>query len=150
MAVSIQIGSTDSASNVINKQVSLRAAISATLKQPCSVEAPTFILNSNLVSSADNYLYCSDFGRYYYITDITPMTGGQQSVVCSVDPLMSYAEQIKSLTVNVSRTESTSHSNLIDSNLVTTANDEVVFLNLSGSIPHSTAQDYSYLLITAG
>ena len=97
MAVSIQIGSTDSASNVINKQVSLRAAISATLKQPCSVETPTFILNSNLVSSADNYLYCSDFGRYYYITDIVPMTGGQQSVTCSVDPLMSYAEQIKNI-----------------------------------------------------
>ena len=78
------------------------------------------------------------------------MTGGQQSITCSVDPLMSYAEQIKSLTVNVSRTENTSHSNIIDSNLITTANDEVVFLNLSGSIPHSTALDYSYLLITAG
>ena len=146
MAVSVQIGTTNSASNVISKQVSLRAAISATLKQPCSVEAPTFILNSSLISHTDNYLYCSDFGRYYYITDIVPMTGGQQSVVCSVDPLMSYAEQIKSLTVNVAREEGAQFSDIGDPNITTLQRDSVVVKNFSGGLTHSKG---TYLLAVA-
>ena len=149
MSVSVQIGSTSSAANVIDKATNLRGGVPATLKQPCAVEAPTFILNSGHVSTSDNYCYCSDFGRYYYITDITTMPGGQKVVQCSVDPLKTYASQIKALQVNVSRTESTEHSNIIDTNLVTTANDEVVFLNLSGSLSRAGSSDRRFVLITS-
>ena len=54
------------------------------------------------------------------------------------------------LFVNVGRTE-TEHSNIIDTSLVTTANDEVVFLNFTGAgnpiTP--TANGRTYLLITS-
>lgn len=149
MAVSIQIGSTSSAANVINKGTSLRGAVSATLKQPCSVEAPAFILNSSLVSTSDNYLYCADFGRYYYIADISEQPGQISVVQCSVDPLMSYKDSILALNVNVSRTE-TEHSNIIDTNLVKTANDEVVYLPLSGELERATGlASQRFVLLTS-
>lgn len=148
MAISIQIGSTNDAANVISKTVNLRESINASLKQPCDVERPVFMLNSSLVSTADNYLYCSDFHRYYYIVDISEQPGQIAAISCEVDALKSYEEEIRALKVNVSRTENTDFSNIADSQLTTLANDEVVYLNLSGSIPHSTAMDYSYLLIT--
>lgn len=149
MAVSVQIGSTNDAANVINKTTNLRGPISANLKQPSSVEAPIFILSSSLVSTADNYLYCSNFHRYYYITDITEAPGQSAYVTCSVDALKSYADEILALQVNVSRTE-TEHSNIIDTNVVTTANDEIVYLPLSGSdLTRATATDRRFVLLTS-
>ena len=148
MAISIQIGSTNDAANKINKEVNLGPSIPATVKQPCSVENPVFILNSSLVSTSNNYLYCGSFGRYYYITDISEAPGQCSYVQCVVDPLKTYAAQILSLNVNVSRTE-TDHSNIIDSNLVTTANDEVVYLNLSGALTRGGAADRRFVLLTA-
>lgn len=150
MAVTVNIGSTNDAANVISKTTNLRDGISANLKQPCDVERPIFILSSSLVSTADNYLYCPDFHRYYYITDISEQPGQAAVVSCEVDALKTYEDEIRALRVNVSRTENTDFSNIPDSQLVTLSKDEVVYLNLSSSIPRSTAQDYSYLLITAG
>ena len=149
MAVTVNIGTTNDAVNVISKTTSLGEDTLASLKQPCSVENPVFILNSSLVSTTDNYLYCKEFGRYYYITDITEAPGQLSYVGCSVDPLKSYEEQIRALTVNVSRTESTDFSNLADSSLATLANDEVVFLTLSNSIPTAKGTDRTYVLIVS-
>lgn len=149
MAVTVKIGTTDDAANVINKTTNLRSDISANLKQPSSVEAPTFILSASLVSTADNYLYCKEFGRYYYITDITEAPGQSAYVTCSVDALKSYADEILALQVNVSRTE-TEHSNIIDTNVVTTANDEIVYLPLSGGeLTRAAVTDRRFVLLTS-
>lgn len=149
MAVTVNIGSTNDAANVISKTTNLRDGISANLKQPCSVESPVFILSSSLVSIADNYLYCPDFHRYYYITDITEAAGRTTYVTCTVDPLKSYEDEIRNLTANVSRTENTNFSNIPDSSLTTLSKDEVVFLNLSGSIPSASSTDRQYVLIVS-
>lgn len=147
MAIQIQVGSTSSANNVLNKAISLGSTISVTLKQPASVEAPVFIVNSGLVSHSNNYLYCPDFNRYYFITDIVPQTGGAEAIICSVDPLMSFNEQIKALTVNVSREESAEFSDIGDSNVVTLARDSVIVRNFSGSLPR--AEKPCYVLAVA-
>lgn len=148
--VSVQIGTTSSAANVLDKNFSLNNAVSAEVKQPCSIEAPIFILKTNENYFTCNYLYCPDFNRYYYITDISANPGGVLALTCTVDALQSYNSQIKELFVNVGRTE-TEHSNIIDTSLVTTANDEVVFLNFTGAgnpiTPTATGR--TYLLITS-
>lgn len=149
MAVTINIGSTNDAANVINKTTNLGEDTSANLKQPCSVEAPVFILNSSLVSPTDNYLYCDDFHRYYYITDINEAPGQLAIVTCAVDALKTYADEILALQVNVSRTE-TEHSNIIDTNVVTTANDEVVYLPLNGgNLTRAKQSDRRFVLLTS-
>lgn len=149
MAVTINIGTTNDAANVISKNANLGEDISCVLKQPCNVENPVFIVNSNQVSSTNNYLYCSDFHRYYYITNLVDMPGGQTGIQCSVDVLKSYEDQIRALTVNVSRTENTDFSNIADSQLTTLANDEVVFLSLNSSIPAARGTDRTYVLIVS-
>ena len=146
--VTIQLGSTNDAANKINKNVNLGSPISVAVKQPCSVENPVFILNSSQVSPFNNYLYCSDFGRYYYITDISEAPGQCSYIQCTVDPLKTYADEILALNVNVSRTE-TEHSNVIDTNLVTTANDEIVYLNLSSELTRSATGGRRFVFLTS-
>lgn len=148
MSVSVQIGTTDSTSNVIDKNVSLGVSVTADLKQPCSVETPVFILKTNNDYLTANYLYCDDFQRYYYVTDVQVLSGERMQLTCTVDVLKSYSEQIKNLKVNVSRTE-TEFGNVIDSSLVTTANDEVVFLNFSGELEPARTGSRTFLLITS-
>lgn len=149
MAVSVQFGTCSDASNVINKKATLGAAKSCELKQPCSVEAPIFIVQSGSVSNTDNYCQCSDFGRYYFITDITPLPGNRKAVTCQVDALKSFAADILALEVNVDRSESASFSDIADNGVCTLARDEVVFKNFSKGLTRAKSSDNIYLLALA-
>ena len=42
--------------------------VSVVLKEGCSVENPILVLTGN--NFTYNYAYISDFGRYYFVTDI--------------------------------------------------------------------------------
>ena len=149
MAVSVQFGTCSDASNVINKTATLGTAKSCELKQPCSVEGPIFIVQSSSVSETDNYAYCSDFGRYYFITDITELTGNRKAVSCQVDALKSFATDILALEVNVNRSESASFSDIADTGVCTLARDEVVFKNFSSGLTRASSSDNIYLLAMA-
>lgn len=148
MAVSVNFGKCSDAPNKINKDVSgLGGAKNCELKQPCSIEAPVFIVNSSSVSNTDNYCHCSDFGRYYFITDITPVPGHRKAVTCQVDALKSFAADILSLSVNVDRSESAQFSDIADSGVCTLAKDEVVFKNFSKGLERTTSSGDNYLLV---
>lgn len=101
------------------------------LRDPASLENPTITLQlKNAVASgiadADNvqvvdadgnaiassfritdanYMYIPEFGRYYYITDITMHHSGLFIISARVDALMSFKEYIKELNCFVSRNE---------------------------------------------
>lgn len=149
MAVSVQFGTCSDTNNVINKTATLGTAKSCELKQPCSVEGPIFIVQSSSVSETDNYAYCSDFGRYYFITDITELTGNRKAVSCQVDALKSFAADILALEVNVARSESASFSDIADTGVCTLARDEVVFKNFSKGLTRAASSDNIYLLALA-
>lgn len=101
---SIQIGVCNDDPRTINKtftpSVSLR---SIEVKDNCSIEKPIFILDYDSSYTSCNYLYCSDYKRYYYINDIVLAPGGKAEIICTSDPLMSFKDQINALTCYVSR-----------------------------------------------
>lgn len=104
MSVSVQFGTTDDMPNVINKTSTLREAISCDLKQGTSVESPVFIVSDSVISETDTYAYCPNFGRYYFISDITLSPDGCY-VSCVCDPLKSFETQILAKEYNVVRGE---------------------------------------------
>ena len=119
MAVSVQFGTCSDASNVINKTTSLGTAKSCDLKQATSVESPYFIVDSGSISNTDNYAYCSNFGRYYYILSIDELPGHRKGVQCVCDVLKSFESDILALPVFVERNENTDQSYINDPSVTT-------------------------------
>ena len=119
MAVSVQFGTCSDAPNVISKSATLGTAKSCDLKQATSVESPYFIVDSGSVSNTDNYAYCGDFGRYYYILSIDELPGHRKGVQCVCDVLKSFASEILALPVMVERNENTDQSYLSDPDVAT-------------------------------
>lgn len=78
------------------------------LKEDTNLMKPVFILKtpkgdtSNLWDS--NYVKCVDTGRYYYINNITAMTGGRISIDGKIDVLYTYKDDILNSTAWVSST----------------------------------------------
>lgn len=52
-----------------------------------------------------NYVYCQEFGRYYFVTGLTMPAKGVVRIECAVDVLMSWKTAILAQKVIVSRNE---------------------------------------------
>lgn len=104
----ITIGITSDDKRVLHKSFA-GSDINVQLKQPCDILNPVFILEyqSDLVNA--NYLYCPDFSRYYFITNMNLLPGKRMEINCAVDVLMSYRDQIDNIRCVIARQE---HSNL--------------------------------------
>jgi len=91
---------------VVNKTLTSGVSVTATPMESCSIYTPRLILAyvSTLVDV--NYMYISDFGRYYFITDISVNPGGQIEIMGSVDVLKSFSAGIKAAKATIVRSES--------------------------------------------
>lgn len=128
----ISIGSTSSDRRELNKNFTRLKNINCTVKEPCSILNPVFVIKYDGGISSWNYLLCEQFGRYYFIDDINLLPGGRAELICSVDVLMSFNNAINNLLVNVSRNynDTTRNPYISDSYkplLTTTVTDTYVF-----------------------
>lgn len=69
-----------------------------------SITHPVFKVKDNDLYMTANYCYVDSLRRYYFIDDIT-MENGFGLLKCTVDVLMTYAEQLKAQNVIVTRQE---------------------------------------------
>lgn len=74
------------------------------LKDGCSIDAPTFILNATNINGY-NYCYCKDWQKYYWITSRT-YDKGVWYISCTCDLLATYKAAILDTTVFVIRSSS--------------------------------------------
>lgn len=78
------------------------------LKEDTNLMKPVFILKTPKGDKVDlwdsNYVKCVDTGRYYYINNITAMTGGRISIDGQIDVLYTYKDDILNSTAWVSST----------------------------------------------
>lgn len=97
--------------------------ISGTLREDCSIVDPVITIESitgfNLASC--NYAYISEFGRYYYITNIV-CKGKLYELHMHCDVLMSFKSQIRGNSAVIARNESTYNLYLADGVFKTYAN----------------------------
>ena len=82
--------------NKLNKTLGTGAEFEGTLREETSVINPSLIIESNSNISSYNYMYISDFNRYYFIKDITSVRNNLWRVSAHVDVLMSFKSAIDS------------------------------------------------------
>lgn len=91
------------------------ALYTGTLRDESGIISPTLIMSFGNTTAPDyNYAYISDFGRYYWISEITAIGGGFWRVSMDVDVLASYKTQIGASSKYVARAASAFNGNIVD------------------------------------
>lgn len=91
--------------HVLDKDITkINENVSVVLKDDTNVLSPTLITSQN-ISHTFNYIYISDFNRYYYVKNIT-YSQQRFYIECAVDVLMSFNAEIKDLNVIANRSSS--------------------------------------------
>lgn len=81
--------------------------------KPVITLEPTTTTTVQKICSQVNYVYISDFGRYYYVEDIITLPGTVIELHLSIDVLMSWATEILALSEGiVERNAEKANSNL--------------------------------------
>lgn len=147
MAFTISLFKTNSENNRVVKTLTDEKQLSGELRNQTSVLNPSIRIESADNISIYNYAYISEFGRYYYITDIVSVRTNCWVVSLRCDVLMSYKDEIQGLNVILDNTQETGFSNYLSSpnwvNLVKTKTDIKVF-------PSGLSEQGEFILITAG
>ena len=146
--MTIKLYDNGSGSEVMRKNLTELATI--TNVEPYNeldIESPTLILSDMDVSDLDkcNYCYIEEFGRYYFCTP-TLGNNGIYTLICNIDVLMSFADDILNLNVIVDKNEYDINPYLNDGSYITEEREKVEILNYSDGF-NDTGR---YILITAG
>ena len=99
--MNILLYKTTNANNDINKTISDKVELVGALREASSIIAPSILIQSNPIGY--NYAYIPEFGRYYYIKNITAFRKGAYIVDLKCDVLMSFKEEILNMSGIVSR-----------------------------------------------
>lgn len=130
----------------IHKSLSNSTVFSGVLRGESSVINPVFTIEHNNPTGF-NYCYIPEFGRYYYITDITSVRYKMWRIECSVDVLMSFRESILALEVVISDNTGGDNETYVSGKpwvtTVKTKTDVIMF-------PSGLLDSGEYILITSG
>mgnify|MGYP007106264612 FL=1 len=146
MAFTISLFKTNSENNRVVKTLTDEKQLSGELRNQTSVLNPSIRIESADNISAYNYAYISEFGRYYYITDIVSVRTNCWVVSLRCDVLMSYKDEIKTITGVVVRQESNPNKLLVDRLERIQSDKEIDILYY----PDAFSKNLQYVLVTAG
>lgn len=146
MAFTISLFKTNSENNRVVKTLTDEKQLSGELRSQTSVLNPSIRIESADNISAYNYAYISEFGRYYYISDIISVRTNCWIISLRCDVLMSYSAQIRALRPIIEREEIGQSSGLIDSDMPIDINKKVQ----KYYFPKGFTKDIQYVLTTSG
>lgn len=147
---------TKSAPNVVNKTLTEVVTFDEVIfKEDTSLLNPTIIINgvSNASSytiediGTSNYFSIPKVNRYYFITDITMMSGGRVAITGKVDVLMSFKADILGSTQLIVRQEKKTNNYLIDTDIPLSSKKQVIEHEFGDSIVDS---GYYILAVNGG
>lgn len=151
-----KIFKTKSSPNVVNKVLTEVVAFDEVIfKEETSLLNPTIIINGVSNTSdytiedigTSNYFYIPKVNRYYFITDITMMSGGRVAISGKVDVLMSFKTDIIGSTQLIVRQEKKTNNFLIDTDIPLSSKKQVIEHEFGDSILDS---GYYILAVNGG
>lgn len=151
-----KIFKTKSSPNVVNKVLTEVVAFDEVIfKEETSLLNPTIIINGVSNSSSyniedigtSNYFSIPKVNRYYFITDITMMSGGRVAITGKVDVLMSFKTDIIGSTQLIVRQEKKTNNFLIDTDIPLSSKKQVIEHEFGESIVDS---GYYILAVNGG
>ena len=101
--------------NYLDKNPTTVSTVTGVLREESNIVNPSILVEMASAPADVNYLYVADFGRYYFVNDITSVRNGLWRFDCTSDPLMSFKTQIRGCTGIVRRAEShTAYNMMLD------------------------------------
>lgn len=98
----------NSTDNTVTKSITTLATITGTLRDSCSIIDPVIKVSNavmnNAIAATCNYAKIADFGRYYFVRNIT-FTGNLFEITMHCDVLSSFQTPLKSLDAVIGRSE---------------------------------------------
>lgn len=135
----------NSPKNKIGKSLTQIEAMSGTLREASNLIDPTITIESDSITNV-NYCFIPEFGRYYFIQDITIIRNDLIQLKLHVDVLESFANQIKAHSAIIGRQQNLYNMYLDDDQFKTYNNVRVQTLRYPGGFTNSL----QHILITAG
>lgn len=127
------------------------------IKTPSSIMRPVIQITKSALGTEwyqANYVHIPEFGRYYFIDDITADNDGLLTIQCSVDVLYTYAQDINITRFQVVRAQRSYNKAFIDTQIPLQANKAIrqdKNLDFLGSIPQDTGTaKYNYVMTVTG
>ena len=140
----VQLGSTTKKRNS-TLIPTLSRSVNCVLKDGCSIINPVLIFERRNVGKSYNYVYISDFGRYYFVDDIV-YDGAQIIYSCSCDVLASFKEEIGIHQHYVTRSASKKNEYVIDNYYPVTTEVVTEYEQLSKPWLHYSGSNGIYVL----
>ena len=100
--MTIRLYKTPSEVNKVTKVLNDELELTGELRESSSVITPIIKIEDDDLTDY-NYAYIPEFGRYYFITNITSVRNNLWEVAMRVDVLMTYADEIKANTAVIAR-----------------------------------------------
>ena len=94
MSLTVDLITNSSPVEKIGKTLTAGASFSCVLKEDTSVLRPVIEVVSSSNLSGYNYMYISEFGRYYFVDDIVSLNDGRWEISAHVDVLETYKTSI--------------------------------------------------------
>lgn len=143
----ITLYKTSDENNKIDKTLSEPYNMIGSLRNESNVIRPSILIEIENPTRY-NYMYIPEFGRYYFIKEITSVRTNLWRIDCEVDVLKSYADKIKTLTVIIDKNKDYSKTNqyLNDGSFVIENKNTIEIKNFTNGFNNES----SYVLITAG
>lgn len=148
MSFTLKLYTNNSEYDFVTKQLTqIGTDLSCNARGECSLLYPEVEVELASVPTAANYMYITEFGRYYFIDEIVVVRTGLYRIRGTVDPLTSFATQLRACSGIVHRAESDQAYNtyLDDGAFRTYANPEIRTLNFPSGF-----NTWEYLLALSG
>lgn len=103
----LELMTTSADKRYLSKSTRVIKTVNCKIKQGTSIINPTVIISKLTAGHIRqcNYAHISDFGRYYFINNITETTANQLEISMHVDVLKTYAQQIRGISTLILRQE---------------------------------------------
>lgn len=134
MSFTITLYHNKSEDNRLDKNLELIGEFQGTLRDSSSLIDPVILFDSNISDLKKvNYMYIENFGRYYFVKNITSVRSYLVQLDCHVDVLSTYKAAIRGNNAIIRRNEKMSAPNINDGYHLIYQNPNVVQYKFNGS-----------------
>lgn len=145
--MTITLYTNNSENERLTKSLTQLLVLTGTLKRETSLFDPTIIITGSIISqlSLCNYVYISDFARWYFVKDIVSINNNVWELTLHVDVLYTYRTQIRAQTCVIKRQENNYNLHLDDGLFKCYQNPQIVTKDFPNGF-----SSHSYILCVSG
>lgn len=125
--MTIKLYTNTSDNNVVNKNLSLVAELTGTIRTETDIITPVLIIETTSANAiATNYIYIQEFNRYYYVQNVRILANNAFEFTLRVDVLKSFWNMYKECYAVIERQEKKFNTLLDDGTFRAYQNPDVI------------------------